>query len=81
MVGISGFLIGSAIWAGLSPHGIAARMYGFFIPIIYGAVLLFGFGRSFLRFRNRDVSGGILQCALTILFGLAALPAILDITR
>jgi hypothetical protein len=80
-IGISAFLIGSAIWAGVSPHSIAAKMYGAFLPMVYFAALLYGFGRSFLRFRKRDVSGGILQCALTVLFALAMLPAILDLSR
>ncbi len=79
--GIMGLLIGSAIWAGMNPTGIAAKMYGAFLPIVYAATVLYGFGSSFLRFRKRDIDGGILQCALTLLFALAALPTVLDFNR
>jgi hypothetical protein len=48
---------------------------------VYALGLLFGFGRAILCIRKRDFNGGILQCALTILFALAALPAVLDIDR
>lgn len=80
-IGILGFLIGTAIWAAISPNSIAARMYGASLPALYCVVLLYGFGRAFLRFRRRDFSGGFTGLALTILFALAALPAVLDFNR
>lgn len=78
-LGIIGFLIASAIWAGVEPNGIAAMMFGQSLPILYSAVLLYGFARAFLCFWKRDFSGGIVGCALTILFALAALPTVLDL--
>lgn len=81
IIGISGLLIGSAVWAGVSSNGIAAKIYAVYLPLLYCGVLLFGFGRSFLCFRRRDFSGGIVQCALTILFALAVLPAVLDLSQ
>lgn len=80
-IGILAFLIGSAIWAGVSPNSIAAKMYDSSIPIFYGLILIFGFTRAFLRFRKGDLSGGIMGVALTILIALAALPTVLDLDK
>lgn len=76
-IGISAFLIGSAVWAGLNPNGIAARAYDAALPFAYGVVLLIFVYRAFASFRRRDFSGGITVVAVTILVALALLPAII----
>jgi hypothetical protein len=80
-LGIVGLLIGSAIWAAVSPNGFAAKIYGLSLPFLDCAVLLYGFGRAVLLLRRRDITGGVTGIALTILFALAALPAVLDFNR
>jgi hypothetical protein len=65
------------VWAGLSPNGIAGRAYSTGIPFVYGVALLIGFSSAVQRFRKGDTTGGITTVAVTILFGLATLPAII----
>ncbi len=77
VISISAFLIGSAVWAGLNPDGVAGRTYDAAIPFAYGAVLLTFVSRAIASFRRRDFSGGITVLAVTILIALALLPAII----
>ncbi|MEO6211876.1 MAG: hypothetical protein ABIQ10_17350 [Gemmatimonadaceae bacterium] len=77
IISISAFLIGSAVWAGLNPDGVAGRAYDAAIPFAYGAVLLTFMSRAFASFRRRDFSGGVTVVAVTILVALALLPAII----